>query len=500
MTKADSIGPGQAAEPSLPPADASTADFEGWLDHVSLTLSMTGTRQQLISDLKAQSKNQPLGGRARTYVHELAHVSQALGTTLGYYIWMLRSVQVDSVLRILTWFADTGLPLRTPLLKYTPTIKVKDAKLTGLLHGWQIAEMAISELAGTQQGFLHTGMVPAVFATPWPQRFKRLQSNITEIYETSGTRYPQEFFLALFNERVNPSSEEHEAMIIAMMATVPFFSVASVMESAALAVELSPEDETGLDQAMVDVTHARRYEEHEQYQMLTRTRRAYPQVSARSILATHLAACDVALNPPCLPGHLVMRKDVSYNELHPTARVLAIWNTLSSGRIRPAKDIDDALRCADDICTELGWSTVSEVLNATAASYSDTGRDYRGRAFAKAVKGRLLYPPLLHNPWVPLWASGPLADMYWEDLVPAFFSIGTDCFPGGKDPARADQLTWATLRAQWARAIMLQRSARLQMPVSVSEKIRNHYREMLVQEFSAVAGRRLAEPIIENPG
>ena len=242
--------------------------------------------------------------------------------------------------------------------------------------------------------------------------------------------------------------------------------------------------------------HFESHEEFESLQLFSRTKLAYPHLRACSFLATHLAACDVALNPPCLPIHMLVRRRVDFEELHPVARVVRIWSVLKD--IGPARDIDDSLRCADDICAALRWTTVSDVIRCAAEVYSDQAEDPRGRAFAAAMKGRLVsYPPLLNNPAVPLRGSGPLADLYRKELVPAFVAFEDNIAMGGKDPARADRLIFDALRTNWMRSMMLG-SGDLQTPVAVLSGVKEHYSQALAQAFSAVVGRNMRPPAIKN--
>jgi acyl carrier protein len=482
----------------LPPSGGEAGEFEAWLDHVSLTLTISHTRQELDAGLEALTQDRPLNDISRTYVHELGHSAQVLGTTLGYFTWMLRSAQSDYVLRMLRWLVqDAKRPVMMPLIRYLPTLDAYDDKATGLVHGWQITESLIAELAGTVEGFLHSGVQMPVEATTWPQRWKRLQSNITELYESPGNKLPNEFFMALWAEPVTPVPDHY----IAQMHFLPAqraFTIPAVMESAALALELSPADEEGMRRAIEDASGTRTAEEHELYELLVRTRRAYPDLPARSLLATHLAACDVALNPPCLPNHLLDRKGVNFKELHPVARTVEIWQKLGKD-VTPARDIDDALRCADDICLALGWTTVSEVIQRAAGSFNDKATNPRGRAFAAAMKARIQYPPLTHNPWVPIWGNGPLADVYRIELTPAFWVFRDSWTTGRREPSDIDALLCDTLQMQWTRSMMLGRPATLQVPVELPKKAREMFSQLLAQRFSANVGKGINAPAVENP-
>jgi hypothetical protein len=500
MTHADAHRSIASHQGLPPPAGGEAGEFEAWLDHVSLTLTISHTRKELDAGLGALAQDKPLNNIGRTYVHELAHSTQALGTTLGYFTWMLRSAQSDYVMRMVRWLVqDAKRPVVMPLIKYLPTLDVYDDKATGLVQGWQITESLIAELAGTVEGFLHSGVQMPVEATTWPQRWKRLQSNITELYESPGNKWPDKFFMALWAEPVTPVSDQYIAQML-LLRTVPLFTIPAVMESAALAVELSPADEEGLRKAIDAASRGvtRSYAEHEQYELLFRTRRAYPDLPARSLLATHLAACDVALNPPCLPNHLLDRKGVNFKELHPVARTMEIWQKLGKA-VTPARDIDDALRCADDICAALGWTTVSEVIRRAASSFNDKATNPRGRAFAAAMKARLQYPPLLHNPWVPLWGNGPLADVYQVELTPAFWVFKDSCATGRREPADIDGLVLDSLQTQWDRSMMLGRPATPQVPVPLPKEARELFSHELARRLSANVGKGIKAPVVENP-
>lgn len=467
-------------------------EFEGWLDQVSLTLTMDCSRQELLTALESQSQDRPFSELCRTYVHELAHVGQALGTTLGYYTWMLRSVQVDYVIRMLKWLVqEAKAPIRSPLIRYLPSLSAYDSKAAGLIHGWQIAESLIAEVAGTTGNPFHAAAQPAALATRWEKQWTRLQSNILELYETPDQKFPDQLFLALHYERVVEVPDEHMAMLVSLPMT-GYFTVAGVMESAALAVELSPDDDQGL-RAVLDEAQ-RGTEVIESVGLLHRTRRAYPDLPARGLLATHLAACDVALNPPCLPQHLADRNGVNAKELHPMSRIVQIWLALGD-RVQPARDIDESLRCADDICATLGWTTVSDTVACAAANFRADGRDPRGRAFAHAMQGRTAYPPLLHNPWVPVWGSGTLADLYHAELMPAFLAFEDGWIAG--ESRRSDGLFFQSLRDQWARSMMLGKPAVLQSPVRLPDDVFERYQRSLAQHFSEVIGKELRPPSVK---
>lgn len=460
-------------------------------------MTVTQTQESLDASVLEQAKDRPLTEDGRTFVHELTHASQALGTTLGYYTWMLRATQADDVVRILRGLVEAGLPIKLPLIDYLPTLPGLEDRTLGDLHGWQLAEALISELAGTPAGLLHAGTQDPVLATTWQRRWTRLQSNIAELYETPDNRWPDAFFTALHAEEVVDVPDDVVAQVIALSAG-SIFTVASVMESAALAVELSPSDDLGLEAAMAGAARASTVEEHDLYLLLARTRRAYPDLSTASLLATHLAACDVALNPPCLPIHLLDRGRLDFTELHPVARIVAVWQALGDG-VRPAADIDDALRCADDLCTALGWTSVTDVLTRAAQNYSDHAADARGRAFASAMKARIAYPPLLHNPRVPLWGSGPLVDVYTAELTPAFWIFADAWSPGGEDHDRADRLLYDTLQVQWTRSIMLGRPAVLRVPVPLPQELRDHLAGALAHHLSAAVGKDLRPPVVDDP-
>lgn len=473
--------------------------FEGWLDHVSLALNMSYSREQLAAAMRTQAKNKPLNDICRTFAHELAHTGQALGTTLGYYTWMLRSVQSDYVTRMLRWLVqDVNLPLKSPLITYLPSLDEYDDKAAEMIHGWQMTEVLISEIAGTGGGYLHAAVQPPALKTEWSARWAGLQCAILELYQGPGSKWQEELSSAL---RAEPSTQ-HPDNFIALMTAMPaigrgVFTTPAVMESAALAVELSPDDDGGFRDAIELSRRATRVEQHEYYSLLDRTSRAYPKLPVRSLLATHLAACDVVLNPPCLPIHLLDRRAIDFQELHPSARIVAVWMILGE-KIAPARDIDDALRCADDICTALGWTTVSDAIKRAAWFYNDQGRDPRGQAFAKAVKGRAAYPPLLHNPWVPLFGSGALATMYQEELSPALWVFEDGWVPGGS-PARADRMLFDALRTQWTRSMMLGRPVDLCSPVPLTDNAREHYARILAWFFSGAVGKRIRPPKIVDP-
>jgi hypothetical protein len=453
---------------------------------------MDCSRQALLAALESQSQDQPFSELCRTYVHELAHVSQALGTTLGYYTWMLRSVQVDYVVRMLKWLVqEAKAPIRSPLIHYLPSLSTYDNKAAGLVHGWQITESLIAEVAGSTGNPFRAAVQPAVLAGRWEERWTRLQSNILELYETPDREFPDQFFLGLHYEKVVEVPDDHMAMLVGLPMS-GYFTVAAVMESAALAVELSPEDDQGLSAVLAEAQHGT--EVIESVGLLHRTRRAYPDLTARSLLATHLAACDVALNPPCLPQHLADRNGVNVEELHPMSRIVEVWLALGD-RIQPARDIDEAIRCADEICATLGWTSVSDTVARAAATFHGSGRDPRGRAFARAMQGRTAYPPLLHNPWVPVWGSGALADLYKAELMPAFWVFDDDWIPG--ETERTNGLLFQSLRDQWARSMMLGKPAVLQSPVQLPDNVLERFQSALALSFSEMIGKELRPPSVK---
>ena len=249
----------------LPPSAAAAGEFEAWLEAMLfLTLTMSHTHKQLDAAIEAVTQDKPLNDICRTYVHELTHSAQALGSTLGYYTWMLRSTQADYVLRMLKWLVKADLPVMMPLLDYLPTLDAYDDMATGMVHGWQITESLISELAGSVPGFLHAGVQEPMAGITWPERWKRLQSNITELYESPGHKRPDQFFMALWAEPVVSYDDQQASQVQALLVS-RLFTIPAVMESAALAVELSPADEKGLSKALAAASRAGTGEEHEMY-------------------------------------------------------------------------------------------------------------------------------------------------------------------------------------------------------------------------------------------
>ena len=131
--------------------------------------------------------------------------------------------------------------------------------------------------------------------------------------------------------------------------------------------------------------------------------------------------------------------------------------------------------------------------------YSGTGSDPRGRAFATAMKARLHYAPLLHNPWVPIWSTGVLANAFRAELVPAFWDFEDDWIPGSEDNDRTGRLTFTTLLGQWTRSMMLGRPDPLRLPVPMPAGLRDRYARMLADGVSELVGKTLHPPVVANP-
>jgi hypothetical protein len=152
----------------------------------------------------------------------------------------------------------------------------------------------------------------------------------------------------------------------------------------------------------------------------------------------------------------------------PVARTVEIWQKLGQA-VAPARDIDDAMRCADDICSVLGWTKVSAVIQRAADSFNDKATNPRGRAFAATMKARTRYLPLIHNPWVPIWGNGPLADVYRGELTPVFWVFADSWAPSSREMHhRATHREPVTEPVPWrSRA-----PARAQIPPALTQLVR----------------------------
>jgi hypothetical protein len=480
--------------PRPPPSasDATTEAVQGWLDSVSLTLSLDCTREELASALGRQKRDQPLNEVARSYAHELTHAGQALGTTLGYYLWMLRDYQQLCVVRLLRWLIRAGQPLKTPLVDYIAlfsTDVTEEAQV--LLQLWAVAEAQIAEILGSESAYLHAAMQQDIGLIPWANKWRTLQAAISRMYVS-----PDTFIDSLGDEPVTNYDERVEANRAFGRSMGGGFDVPGVMESAALAVELSPADEDGLAQALTLASSAMT----DYLTLLKRTSNAYPGLSCRSLLATHLAACDVVLNPPCLPVHFLVRNGLNFDELSPSGRLTSVWLTLGE-KIRPARDIDDALRCSDEICTTLGWVPVSTVIQLCADTYKQKASNPRGTAFGQAMHTRASYAPLLHNPAVTMFGTGQLQDVFFQHLSPAFLVLYDNWMPWpGKDKNRAVTLLLDTLRHRWLRSIMIGHPAIIETPVPTpNNKDLKKLGRLMAAGLAEAIGTKVQPPVIHNP-
>jgi hypothetical protein len=111
------------------------------------------------------------------------------------------------------------------------------------------------------------------------------------------------------------------------------------------------------------------------------------------------------------------------------------------------------------------------------------------------MQGRTAYPPLLHNPWVPVWGSGALADLYKAELMPAFWVFDDDWIPG--ETERTNGLLFQSLRDQWARSMMLGKPAVLQSPVQLPDNVLERFQSALALSFSEMIGKELRPPSVK---
>lgn|GEM_PF-5126759 len=466
----------------LPDSDGTT-DLLAWINVDSLQATVRGSAADLGRQLRESELGQPLPELVRAYLHERVHLYQSLTTTFGLYPWLLQAAQTLIVGFLMHRLVHRcQVPLKSPLREYVRTNghwnTVKD-----LVQQWDWLEAAISELTATPSYFaLAHG--PGL-SLAWPEQFRFVQLVIDRLYR--GNVGPDEVQASLVNEPLRRRDDDMPENLLNMeRAFVPeMFSLVAVMESAAYAYELAG---WGERREYKQAVRSGGYSKAEYTLLLDETKRALRKGTRnQSVLAAHLALCDLALNPPILPQHQRIRHGISIQELHPVARTATLW--AHAGQVAPPRSLDEAPRYEIELAEHLGWVSPTAIV-ASGAWHGSLGDDNaRDALYLKGLLCRQKWPTVFYDPRL-VYSQHAAVRTIFESFD---FSI-VQCDDGTVFPAHARggfTIIKHHLMNQWHRQLFLGEPERLTAPLGTPPA--------LIQEFCDQAEALLTDELGGHP-
>ena len=237
---------------------------------------------------------------------------------------------------------EAGRDLSFPLIKAirAPGVDASlQETLQELLFRWQLLEDMANQFIGTVSDVLGTS--EKIVSIPFIGRFSSVQYELAQVW-------PRRHFEDLFVEQERTRTRvSRDRRVDAEVDALTIFTRAQsavgysgVFECAALASEYFPDHV-----AELGATMRRRHMTYTH--LLSRILRQLEGHAPATQTATALAVFDATLNAPILPIHAGLRGGIATKELHPELRALTLIAAL--GEVQPATNIDDCLRCADDL-------------------------------------------------------------------------------------------------------------------------------------------------------
>jgi hypothetical protein len=369
-----------------------------WADTDALVGIFSCTSEAMGAELARSQPDVPLGGLARSWVHEHTHLYHAISTPFGIFCSAVRTVQLLATRDVLALLRSAGVPRRLPLLRHV--LKADSATIASIrepLTVWLDAELFMTYLLGSVAAYESLAATyPVTSGTSMAGIFPRLQLGIARYL--LGDSAPEVLDALVDEDLMFPErwrEEDRASFMNAMISPQPssrVFGTSAVLESAAHAVEM-----WGESFASFERLYAARHQDLNYLYPIARTASELRSRSLPEILGTHLAVCDLALAAPIMPDRVVVRHGLQVDEMLPHLRLLSIQNALET--VGPLRGPHEYSAFTDAVSEYLHWTRPEEVF-ASADSEWLVRLAIRGQAFRLAADLRQTEPSIFATPFL----------------------------------------------------------------------------------------------------
>ena len=460
-----------------------------WFDLAGLYASVDIRSDELHDALANATYGEPVAEGARAYIHERAHLFQAVGSTIGFYAYLLQLAQTAIVGFLMHRLVHRcGVALRAPLREFARSLPTAWQEVEDLIQQWDWLEASVAELTASPD-YVAAVTNPYLVPSRWSARFRYTQLAIHALYEPESQEVTAD---ALAQEPESETEAIPEAAAFAgRLLTHEIMSVGGVMESAAYAYEL---DAFGEEGELAEAAGSLAYEKGAYALLIQDTKHLLGRrVRDEELLATHVALCDLALNPPVLPQHLRIRNGLRRDELSPTSRIVALWT--HADVVETPKTFREIPRYEIELSRALGWTLPHEIVGAGAWHGRLKNHDPRETMYLDVLRHRQVLPMVVSDAQY-LFSREPAVRRLFERVD---FSI-VSCRDGAihpADPERAQLLVKYYLMHQWHRQLFLGEPERLVAPVGVPPSVvRDFCDEMSALLEAELGGHAVNGPVV----
>ena len=286
-----------------------------WSGIDSLVATYSSTPEAVQDELDEWQPGKPLGDALKSFLHEDLHLIQVVSTSYGLFQTQLRRLQTECARAVILTLADAGVPVRPPMLdRLTSIPENRRQVLSDALGAWVSAEERLGLDYGSlvSIGALWGGTLPeparfVLEEMSGADRFRPLQFQIANLYNGLQEQLPPTMrrpaYLApeAFLEEPEEGSYEKGFTLTftQRLTSSEAFTFIGLIESAARALELWGETEAVIAAA----SRLSRGFDDVAFQWNFHT--TADQVGAhggQTVVVTHLALCNLALNGPTPPS------------------------------------------------------------------------------------------------------------------------------------------------------------------------------------------------------
>lgn len=335
----------------------------------------------------------PLSDHQRTWVHEQVHLRQATATTFGFFLTRLRRLQTRATLDMLLMLRQHDTPIKLPLLKYVGTLAGATKEMVGgPLDAWYAAERFVTDQVGSERAVLALSLDEAHTASRDVGDLRHLQVHLATLAGLTPPGLSLAAFRELLREEVIATgTRSAEDMLVALRVSMGLpNNTATVLESAARLAESINDSDEDIERrlALPAVPSNGDYIYQVPYRFFMTQMGAF---RPRQHLLTFLASADLALCPPILPEHFVVRHGLDVGELTPIMRMVLALR--SAPAVPPPTDAGDMGRFQEEVCDSLGW--LSPRVLASTTDYSGSPALVDSFYHEANVARRRLEPPIV---------------------------------------------------------------------------------------------------------
>lgn len=339
----------------------------------------------------------PKPSELATYVHELTHYLQYVATPYGYTLHLLRLLQNQAAIDLIRALLDQGWAIELPLSGRVPLPAGSDDTpahqayalwwnldyLIAVLHGdhkrqSEMIDLFVADVQRAQVGHMpsHPLLMDLRTCFAWAQQ---QMTSYIHLFNAEGVRadpvypiFPDGIDVAAItaeSQRLTQTDAQDERTEVLLALLGNPYDTSAVIESAAVAAELFQSDVT-FDRLIAWLARPVPPKRDAYRICLRMAIDSIHTIDIGTFLLSHMALCEVALFPPLLPQHSILRgpTGLPFEQLLPWRRFFALLS--AAGKVEPMRNRADHARYVGDLVASLGWVHPDAVVQSALAGPS----------------------------------------------------------------------------------------------------------------------------------